>query len=138
MSEVPSSQIDEQHSIPKEVLDGLKELGLFGLQIPEKYNGLELSNTGYTRVVEEMVMDPSIAVTAMAHQSIGLKGILLFGNEEQKAKYLPKLATGEHVAAFALTEPTVGSDAASIKTVAHPVYGKNGEIEAYSIGMLLT
>lgn len=67
-------------------MNGLKELGLFGLQIPSEYGGLNLSNTAYARVVEELVMDPSIAVTLMAHQSIGLKGILLEGNETQKQK----------------------------------------------------
>ncbi|KAL0585911.1 hypothetical protein ABG067_004445 [Albugo candida] len=112
---VDSKQIDEKKKIPDETLNELKELGLFGLQIEEQWNGLELSNTGYARVCEEFT-DASIAVTIMAHQSIGLKGILLNGNEHQKAKYLPKLATGEHIAAFALTEPSSGSDAASIKT----------------------
>ena len=97
--------------IPEEVLDGLRELGLFGLQIPEKYGGLGFTNTAYARLCEEVVADPSLAVTLMAHQSIGLKGILLNGNEEQKAKYLPKLASGEHMAAFALTEPSTGSGA---------------------------
>lgn len=65
-----------------------------------------------------MCWDGSIAVTLLAHQSIGLKGILLNGNDFQKKKYLPKLATGEHIAAFALTEPTTGSDASSVRTKA--------------------
>lgn len=69
-------------------------------------------------MVEEIVSDGSLAVTLMAHQSIGLKGILLNGNEEQKKKYLPKLASGEHIAAFCLTEPSSGSDAGSIRTLA--------------------
>lgn len=120
MATVPSAAIDEQHAIPAAVLDGAKELGLFGLQIPEEFNGLGLTNTAYSRVAEEIVMDPSLAVTLMAHQSIGLKGILLDGTPEQKAKYLPKLATGEHLAAFCLTEPTVGSDAAGVKLLATP------------------
>uniref|UniRef100_A0AAV1U8D7 Acyl-CoA dehydrogenase n=1 Tax=Peronospora matthiolae TaxID=2874970 RepID=A0AAV1U8D7_9STRA len=112
---VDSRAIDETKTIPQQVLDDMKELGLFGLQIPEELEGLGLSNTGYARVCEE-ITDGSLAVTVMAHQSIGLKGILLNGNEAQKAKYLPKLATGEHIAAFALTEPSSGSDAGSIKT----------------------
>ncbi|CAH0485682.1 unnamed protein product [Peronospora farinosa] len=112
---VDSRTIDETKEIPKQVLNDIKELGLFGLQIPEELEGLGLSNTGYARVIEE-ITDGSVAVTVVAHQSIGLKGILLNGNEAQKAKYLPKLATGEHIAAFALTEPSSGSDAASIKT----------------------
>ncbi|ETW06674.1 hypothetical protein H310_02856 [Aphanomyces invadans] len=112
---IDAKLIDDTKIIPEETLNSLKEMGLFGLQIPEELNGLGLSNTGYARVCEEL-SDASIAVTIMAHQSIGLKGILLNGNEAQKAKYLPKLATGENLAAFALTEPSSGSDAQSIKT----------------------
>uniref|UniRef100_H3G932 Acyl-CoA dehydrogenase family member 9, mitochondrial n=1 Tax=Phytophthora ramorum TaxID=164328 RepID=H3G932_PHYRM len=112
---VDSRKIDETKEIPPQVLNDMKELGLFGLQIPEELEGLGLSNTGYARVCEE-ITDGSLAVTVMTHQSIGLKGILLNGNEQQKTKYLPKLATGEHIAAFALTEPSSGSDAGSIKT----------------------
>src|SRR5690606_37393667 len=79
--------------------------------------GFGLSATAYARVMQELAaIDSSLAVTVGAHQSIGLKGILLFGTEAQKKKYLPRLATGEHVAAFALTEPGAGSDAASITT----------------------
>ena len=114
--EIDSKLMDETKTIPDETLDALKAMGLFGLQIDEDLDGLGLSNTGYARVCEEISVDASLAVTVMAHQSIGLKGILLNGNEEQKRKYLPKLATGEEMAAFALTEPTSGSDAQSIRT----------------------
>ncbi|XP_025847351.2 complex I assembly factor ACAD9, mitochondrial isoform X3 [Vulpes vulpes] len=86
------------------------------MQVPEEYGGLGLSNTMYARLGEIIGLDGSIAVTLAAHQAIGLKGIILAGNKEQKAKYLPRLASGEHIAAFCLTEPTSGSDAASIKT----------------------
>jgi acyl-CoA dehydrogenase family protein 9 len=114
---VDSKAIDKSHSIPDSVLQGMKELGLFGLLIPESYGGIGLSTTAYARVVQEVAaIDASLAVTLGAHQSIGLKGILLFGTEAQKQKYLPRLATGEQVAAFALTEPGAGSDAASITT----------------------
>jgi acyl-CoA dehydrogenase family member 9 len=114
---VDSAKIDKEHQIPPEVIDGLKSLGLFGLQIPTEYDGIGLSATSYARVTQEVgALDPSIAVTLGAHQSIGLKGILLFGTPEQKRRYLPKLATGEWTAAFALTEPSAGSDAAAIKT----------------------
>ncbi|ELW62354.1 Acyl-CoA dehydrogenase family member 9, mitochondrial [Tupaia chinensis] len=78
--------------------------------------GLGLSNTMYSRLGEIISQDASIAVTLAAHQALGLKGILLAGSEEQKARYLPKLASGEHIAAFCLTEPASGSDAASIRT----------------------
>uniref|UniRef100_A0A673IPJ7 Complex I assembly factor ACAD9, mitochondrial n=1 Tax=Sinocyclocheilus rhinocerous TaxID=307959 RepID=A0A673IPJ7_9TELE len=113
---VDSTKIDHEAVIPPETLNGLKELGLFGIQIPEEYGGLGLSNTMYARLGEITSLDGAIAVTLAAHQAIGLKGILIAGNDDQKAKYLPKLATGEHIAAFCLTEPGSGSDAASIQT----------------------
>ncbi|NWW10046.1 ACAD9 dehydrogenase, partial [Oreocharis arfaki] len=114
--EVDSTKIDRDAKIPPETLQGLKDLGLFGMQIPEEYGGLGLSNTMYARLGEITSLDGSIAVTLAAHQAIGLKGILIAGTEEQKAKYLPRLASGEHIAAFCLTEPGSGSDAASIQT----------------------
>ncbi|XP_006007880.1 complex I assembly factor ACAD9, mitochondrial [Latimeria chalumnae] len=117
--DVDSKKIDHDAKIPPETLKGLKELGLFGMQIPEEFGGLGLSNTMYARVGEITSLDGAIAVTLAAHQAIGLKGILIAGNDEQKAKYLPKLATGEHTAAFCLTEPGSGSDAASIQTRAN-------------------
>uniref|UniRef100_A0A8C8AD69 Complex I assembly factor ACAD9, mitochondrial n=1 Tax=Otus sunia TaxID=257818 RepID=A0A8C8AD69_9STRI len=114
--EVDSKKIDQDAKIPPETLKGLKDLGLFGMQIPEEYGGLGLSNTMYARLGEVTSLDGSIAVTLAAHQAIGLKGILIAGTDEQKAKYLPRLASGEHIAAFCLTEPGSGSDAASIQT----------------------
>ncbi|UJR81024.1 acyl-CoA dehydrogenase family protein [Sandaracinus amylolyticus] len=114
---VDSKKIDKEHTIPEEVLAGMKELGLFGLSIPEEYGGLGLSTTSYARVMQEVAAyDASLAVTMGAHQSIGCKAIVLLGTEAQKRKYLPRLASGEQVAAFALTEPGAGSDAASITT----------------------
>ncbi|CAK9293334.1 unnamed protein product [Gordionus sp. m RMFG-2023] len=120
---------DEKCEISEKVMHGLKDMGAFGLQIPTKYGGLGLNNTQYARMVECVGrgMDMGLGITLGAHQSIGLKGIIMYGTEEQKAKYLPKLATGEHVAAFCLTEPSAGSDAAAIKTTATLVdteYGK--------------
>uniref|UniRef100_A0A663MM96 Complex I assembly factor ACAD9, mitochondrial n=1 Tax=Athene cunicularia TaxID=194338 RepID=A0A663MM96_ATHCN len=114
--EVDSKKIDQDAKIPPETLKGLKDLGLFGMQIPEEYGGLGLSNTMYARLGEITSLDGSIAVTLAAHQAIGLKGILIAGTDEQKSKYLPRLASGEHIAAFCLTEPGSGSDAASIQT----------------------
>ncbi|HVY48730.1 MAG TPA: acyl-CoA dehydrogenase family protein [Minicystis sp.] len=114
---VDSAKIDREHELGRDVLDGLKSLGLFGLQIPSSYDGIGLSATAYARVMQEVAaLDASVAVTLGAHQSIGLKGILLYGSPEQKQRYLPKLASGEWTAAFALTEPGAGSDAAAIKT----------------------
>lgn len=114
---VDSKRIDREHQIPPTVLEELKKLGLFGMLVPEAHGGLGLSSTAYARVMEEVgALDASIAVTLGAHQSIGMKGLLLFGNDDQKSRYLPRLATGELVAAFALTEPGAGSDAAAIQT----------------------
>ncbi|KAL8589389.1 hypothetical protein ACOMHN_021541 [Nucella lapillus] len=113
---VDSKAIDVDAKIPEETMQGLKDLGLFGQQIPQEYGGLGLNATKYARIAEITATDGSIAVTLAAHQAIGLKGILLAGNAAQKEKYLPKLASGEHVAAFCLTEPGSGSDAASIQT----------------------
>merc|ERR1711962_136567 len=116
--QVDSDKIDRDAKIPQETLDGLKELGLYGMQVPQKYGGLEMGATEFARLAEITALDGSIAVTLAAHQSIGYKGILIAGNEEQKEKYLPRLASGEWTAAFALTEPSSGSDAASIQTKA--------------------
>ena len=112
-------EYDVKGEQPTEYLDKLRELGLFGPIIPEEYSGLGLSNAGYSRLIQQVAgWDASTSLTIGAHSSIGLKGLLLFGTEEQKAKYLPKLATGETLAAFCLTEAQAGSDAASIQTKA--------------------
>lgn len=117
LSQLDSAKMDREGELPKEVIQQLKELGLFGLIVPEQYGGLGLNVTGYSRVLQTIAgWDASIAVTVGAHSSIGFKGLLLTGTEEQKKKYLPKLATGELIAAFCLTEPGSGSDAFSIKT----------------------
>lgn len=87
------------------------------VQVPESLSGIGLTNTGYARLVEVVGgHDLGMGIFLGAHQSIGFKGIVLMGTEEQKAKYLPDLATGKKLAAFALTEPTSGSDANSIRT----------------------
>uniref|UniRef100_A0A8C2GCX0 Very long-chain specific acyl-CoA dehydrogenase, mitochondrial n=1 Tax=Cyprinus carpio TaxID=7962 RepID=A0A8C2GCX0_CYPCA len=110
---------DALEKVEEHTMEGLKEMGAFGLQVPADLGGVGLTNTQYARLVEIVGMhDLGVGITLGAHQSIGFKGILLFGNPQQKEKYLPKLATGEHVAAFCLTEPASGSDAASIKTSA--------------------
>jgi alkylation response protein AidB-like acyl-CoA dehydrogenase len=110
---------DEKGAQPDEYVAALKELGLFGLIIPEEYGGIGLSNTGYSRVLQQSSRyDASTSLTVGAHSSIGMKGLLLFGNDNQKKKYLPALASGERIAAFCLTESGSGSDAGSIKTKA--------------------
>jgi acyl-CoA dehydrogenase family protein 9 len=108
---------DREAAQPAEFIQGLRDLGLFGLIIPEEQGGLGLSNAGYARVLSQTsTHDSSVSLTIGAHSSIGMKGILLFGTPAQRARYLPKLATGEMIAAFCLTESGSGSDAASIRT----------------------
>ncbi|XP_065425341.1 LOW QUALITY PROTEIN: very long-chain specific acyl-CoA dehydrogenase, mitochondrial [Chrysemys picta bellii] len=112
---------DSLERVEDRTMQGLKELGAFGLQIPPELGGLGLSNTQYARLVEIMGLhDLGVGITLGAHQSIGFKGLLLYGTPQQKEKYLPRLATGETIAAFCLTEPASGSDAASIRTTARP------------------
>jgi acyl-CoA dehydrogenase family protein 9 len=112
-------QWDEDAAQPPEFIQALRELGLFGLIIPEAHGGLELSNAAYARVLAQTsAHDSSVSLTIGAHSSIGMKGILLYGTDEQKARYLSRLASGEMIAAFCLTEPGAGSDAASIRTSA--------------------
>src|SRR5205085_6961255 len=119
MSGIDGAKLDRSGEMPAELLQSLRELGLFGLIVPQEHGGIGLSNTGYARVMQEIAgWDGSIAVTLGAHSSIGFKGLLLFGSDEQKRRWLPKLATGEMIAAFCLTEPGSGSDAFSIKTSA--------------------
>ena len=110
---------DVDGELPAEFIDELKEFGMFGLVISEDHGGMGLGNMAYSRTLQEVAKyDASIAVTIGAHSSIGMRGLLLFGNDEQKARYMPKLATGEMIAAYCLTEPGAGSDAAAVKTTA--------------------
>ncbi|NOZ85580.1 MAG: acyl-CoA dehydrogenase [Deltaproteobacteria bacterium] len=94
------------------------EAGLLMVEIPEEYGGLDKGVTASMVVSEKLSRHPSFAATMLAHSGIGTLPIVYFGNEEQKAKYLPKLATGEWIAAYALTETGYGSDALSAKTKA--------------------
>ncbi|UCF29976.1 MAG: acyl-CoA dehydrogenase family protein [bacterium] len=111
------ARLEEEGTIPDELMDGLKKLGLFGLNVPAGLGGVGLSLTGYLSVLESMARtDMALALTPTAHLSIGIKGIILFGTEEQKRKYLTKAASGEMIFAYALTEPKVGSDARHITT----------------------
>jgi len=110
---------DHEAHQPEEFIQGLRDMGLFGLIIPEQYGGLELSNAAYARVLcQTSGHDSSTSLTIGAHSSIGMKGLLLFGNDDQKTRYLPSLASGAMIAAFCLTESGAGSDAASVRTKA--------------------
>src|SRR3954467_234744 len=116
---VDSAKFDHDAKFPDGVRQGLHELGVMGLSIPEEYGGFGASAKVYNRVFGEIgSIDPALTVYFGAHQSIGCKGIVLFGTEAQKKKYLPKCSSGEMVAAFCLTEPGSGSDAQAMKSTA--------------------
>ncbi|CAN5757213.1 acyl-CoA dehydrogenase family protein [soil metagenome] len=108
--------VDEAEHIPEKVLDGLREIGLFGVGIPSEYGGMGFSPGAYTRVFEFITTrDVGLGIIFGVHQSIGIKGVLIAGSDKQKAKYLPRAATGEWMASFALTEPLAGSDVAGVR-----------------------
>src|SRR3954468_6583334 len=103
---------EEDRWIGDDMVRELGERGLLGLYVPTEYGGQGLSQTGYCRVSEEFAqIDGTLSVIMGVHQSIGMKGIVLYGTDEQKARFLPDLASGRKLAAFALTEPNAGSDA---------------------------
>lgn len=111
--------IDKNGEVPRELLDKTAELGFLGVPFPEKYGGGDMGETGYCIILEEIVRGCfSTAVVIGGHVSIGTMAIYLGGDEEQKRKFLPSLCTGEKLAAYALTEPQAGSDAAAITTIA--------------------
>ncbi len=110
---------DRAGEMPASYLEELRSFGLFGLIVPEARGGLGFGSAAYSRTLQEVArFDASTAVTIGAHSSIGMRGLLLFGTEFQRERFLPRLATGEMIAAFCLTEPGSGSDAASIRTTA--------------------
>lgn len=118
---VDSDRIDREGEIPDEVIQGLRDLGAFGIKIPREYGGLGLSQLSYMKAIELVSsIDGSVTALLSAHQSIGVPGPLkMFGSAAQKKKYLPRLAQGA-ISAFALTEPGVGSDPAAMETRAVP------------------
>jgi acyl-CoA dehydrogenase family protein 9 len=114
---IDSRRIDEERWIPDEIYRQLGELGLMGLYVPEEYGGQGLSQVGYARVFEAIgQVDGSLTIGMGVHQSIGFKAIVMFGSDEQKARFLPDLAAGRKLAGFALTEPNAGSDAYNIES----------------------
>jgi len=110
---------DREERFPKEIVPRLAELGLLGIRIPEEYGGSGLDVTSYAICVEEIAkVDGSLALTVASHNGLGTGHILAFGDEALKRRYLPKAATGEWLAAWALTEPGSGSDSAALATTA--------------------
>src|SRR5215213_4154807 len=110
-------QAEEERWIPDQVLRDLGEIGALGLYVDRKYGGQGLSQTGYARVFETIgQIDATLAIVLGVHQSIGFKGISLFGSDEQKERFLPDLASGRKLAGFALTEPNAGSDAYNVES----------------------
>ena len=114
---IDPAQIERERWVGDDVVRGLGERGLCGLYVPERYGGQGLSQTGYCRVFETFSqIDSSVSVVMGVHQSIGMKGIVLFGSDQQKERFLPDLAAGRKLAAFALTEPEAGSDAYNLQS----------------------
>ena len=110
---------DESQEFPVEIFKKLGELGMMGVLVPEEYGGAGLSYFEYNAIIQEISkVCGSIGLSVAAHNSLCTGHILAFGNEEQKRKYLPKLATAEFIGAWGLTEPNTGSDAGNMKTVA--------------------
>src|SRR6059036_3445802 len=125
--------IDRNADIPREVIDGLGRVGVLGMTAPAEYGGRGFTQMANCKVLEEIGRRcASTSVFVNAHHSIGIRALLLFGTHEQKQRWLPKLVTGEQLAAFALTEEQAGSDAANVQMRATPSedgshYVLNGE-----------
>jgi alkylation response protein AidB-like acyl-CoA dehydrogenase len=116
---------DHEDSFPEPIVEQMKELGLFGVTIPEEYGGMGLDLTTYAMIVEELSRG-WISISGIVNTHfIGSYLLMKFGTEEQKQKYLPKMATGEMRAAFSLSEPELGSDVAAIKTSAKRLPGES-------------
>ncbi|HSS79746.1 MAG TPA: acyl-CoA dehydrogenase family protein, partial [Gaiellaceae bacterium] len=114
-----AAELDREHRFPYELVAELAELGLMGMPIPEEYGGAGTDTLSYAIAVEELTrIDSSVAITMAAHTSLGTMPILNFGSEQQKQQWLPDLASGRKLAAFGLTEPGAGSDAAASRTTA--------------------
>ena len=109
----------EKGEFPREILKKMAALGLMGITIPEKYGGSEMDFTSYVIAIHELSkVSAVVGVILSVHTSVGTNPILYFGNDQQKDKYVPKLAAGEYLGAFCLTEPSAGSDVGSMKSKA--------------------
>ncbi len=112
-------EYDEKKTFPQHLIEKMGELGILGIIFPEKYGGAGMGYIEYALIVEEIsAVDPSIGLTVAAHNSLGTNHIYQFGSEEQRQKYIPPLVTGKSLAAWALTEPSGGTDAYELKSTA--------------------
>ncbi len=115
----PNIEKMEKGEFPREIVKKMGELGLMGITIPEKYGGSEMDYMSYVIAIHELSkVSAVVGVILSVHTSVGTNPILYFGNEQQKQKYVTKLASGEYLGAFCLTEPSAGSDAGSMKSKA--------------------
>src|SRR5262252_5643432 len=114
-----AEDVDRDHRFPREAIDGARDLDLMGILIPPEYGGAGLDHLAFTICIEELARAcASTSVIVDVHNSVASEPILLYGSDEQKRAWLPRLASGEVLGAFALTEPASGSDAASLRTSA--------------------
>src|ERR1700760_2265281 len=120
-----AEELDREKRFPYEIVRKLGDLGLMGIPFPEEYGGGGGDTLAYALAVEELTrVDSSVAITLCAHTSLGTQPIWLFGTEEQKREWLPRLCSGELLGAFGLTEPEAGSDAGNTRTRASLVDGE--------------
>jgi short/branched chain acyl-CoA dehydrogenase len=119
-----AEELDREARFPYELVAEMAELGLMGIPIPEEHGGAGGDTVSYAVAIEELTrVDSSVAITVAAHTSLGTMPVYLFGDEEQKERWLPELASGRRLAAFGLTEPEAGSDAGATRTTAAPADG---------------
>ena len=112
-----AEELDRTKSFPYEIVEKLGKLNLMGIPFPEEYGGGGGDTLAYALAVEELTrVDSSVAITLCAHTSLGTQPVYLFGSEEQKREWLPRLCSGERLGAFGLTEPEAGSDAGNTQT----------------------
>ncbi|HEX3615687.1 MAG TPA: acyl-CoA dehydrogenase family protein [Solirubrobacteraceae bacterium] len=120
-----AERLDRDHQFPYEIVRKLAALDLMGIPFPQEYGGAGGSSADYAIVVEELTrVDSSVAITLCAHTSLGTQPLYLFGSEEQKQRYMPRLCSGEMLGAFGLTEPEAGSDAGNTQTRARLEHGE--------------
>ncbi|HEV7769999.1 MAG TPA: acyl-CoA dehydrogenase family protein, partial [Solirubrobacterales bacterium] len=114
-----AEELDRTKAFPYEIVEQMGGLGLMGIPFPQEYGGGGADTLSYVLAVEELArIDSSVCITMAAHTSLGTMPIYLWGNDEQKAEWLPQLCSGQRLASFGLTEPEAGSDAGNVRTTA--------------------